>query len=87
MLGKHPASKIYKVYGLRHCRLGLDYSTAISYLLGFLHSSCLEAYTLPELLMRCGLRTGNRFLLVKDDVTYVLYICPAIYLFLLVDRS
>lgn len=58
---------------VRHRQLALDYRTAISYPLGFLHSAGLEAYTPPELMMRYGLKTGNRFLLMKDEVTDVLY--------------
>ena len=58
---------------VRHRQLALDYWAAISYLLGFLHSLGLEAYTPPELMMRYGLKTGNRFLLMKDEVTDVLY--------------
>jgi len=57
---------------VRHRQLALDYWTAISYPLGFLHSVGLEAYTPPEFMMRYGLKTGNRFLLMKDGVTDVL---------------
>ena len=32
--------------------------------------------------MRSGLKTGNWFLLMKDEVTYFLYICSAIWPFL-----
>ena len=32
--------------------------------------------------MRSGLKTGNWFLLMKDEVTYVPYICSAIWPFL-----
>ena len=59
---------------------GLGYSTAISYKLDmflYLYSSDLGAYTRTGLL-RNELRSGNRFLLIKDEVTDTLYICLAI---------
>ena len=50
-----------------------------------LRSPGLEAYTLLELMMRSGLKTGNRFLLMMDEVSYILYgICSTIWLFLLI---
>ena len=52
-----------------------------------LYSLSLEAYTGQELMMRYGLKMGNRFLLMKDEVTHVLYICLAIWPFLLADRK
>ena len=74
---------------VRHCRLGLDYWAAISYLLGFMALSrfggVLE-YTRLELMMRSGLKTGNRFLLMTDEVTYILCLCSAFWPFLLDNK-
>ena len=58
--------------------VGLDYSAAISYQRGFFLLLKLDAYTRLEFMMHYGLKRGNRFLLIKDEVTDVLYIGSAI---------
>jgi len=63
---------------VRHSWLFLDYTLAISYRLGFLPSPSLEAYTGLKPIMRYGLMMGNRFFLMRDEVTEDLYICSAI---------
>ena len=58
--------------------MGPNYSEVISYWLDFFTSSSLKAYTVAELMTRYGLKIGNRFPLMNDEVTGVFYICSAI---------
>ena len=67
--------------------LGPEYRAAIFIGQAYLYSSSLEAYTKRELIMCYGLNMGNKFLLVKDEVTDVLHICSAIWPCLLVDNG
>ena len=60
---------------VRHHRLGHDHWVAISYRLGLIGTH--DAF---------GLKTGSRFLLVTYGVTYILYICSAIWPFLWIIR-
>jgi len=48
-----------------------------------LRSPGLEAYTQSKhiMMMRSGLKTGNRLLFMTDEVTYIPYICLAFWPF------
>jgi len=60
--------------GVRHHRLGDDYWAAISYRLGFIVLSRFGGVYFVGTYDVFGLRTGNQFLLVTDEVTYIFYI-------------
>ena len=63
---------------VRHHRLGDDYWAAISYRLGPIALSSFGGVYFVETHDAFGLRTGNRFLLVTDEVTYTFYICSVV---------
>ena len=63
---------------MRHHWLGDNYWAAISYRPGLITlSSCGGVYFVGTH-DAFGLRTGNRFLLVTDEVTYTFYICSVV---------
>ena len=67
---------LYRAEGFvvaRHHRLGDDYWAAISYRLGFIARSKFGGVYFAETHDAFGLRTGYRFLLVIDEITYFLY--------------
>ena len=63
---------------VRHHSLGDDYWAAISFRLGFIARSKFGDVYFVETHDAFGLRTGNRFHLVMDEVTYTFYICSVI---------
>ena len=63
---------------VRHLQLGDDYWAAISYRLGFIARSKFGGVYIVGTHDAFGLRTGNRFLLVMDGVTYTFYICSVV---------
>jgi len=80
-----PLNWVASHVAVRHHWLGLNHSAAVFLCQVSLHSSSLEAYTRLELIMRYRVKMGNRFLLMKDEVTNVLYICSATWPFLLAN--
>ena len=68
---------------VRHHWLGDNYWAAISYWLGLIALSSFGGVYLVRTYDAFGLRTGNRFLLVTDEVTYTFYICSVVWPFLL----
>jgi len=63
---------------LRHHWLGDNYWAAISYRLGLIVLSSFGRRYFVGTYDAFGLRTGNRFLLVTDEVTYTFYICSVV---------
>jgi len=63
---------------VRHHQLGDDYWAAISYRLGFIALSGFGGVYFVGTYDAFGLRTGNQFLLVTDEMTYTFYICLAV---------
>jgi len=63
---------------LRHHWLGDNYWAAISYRLGLIMLSSFGGVYFVGTYNAFGLRTGNRFLLVTDEVTYTFYICSVV---------
>jgi len=63
---------------VRHHWLGDDYWAAISYRLGFIALSRFGGAYFVGTHDAFGLRTGNWFLLVMDEVTYTFYICSVV---------
>ena len=63
---------------VRHHRLGEDYWAAISYRLGLIARSRFGGVYFVGTHDAFGLRTGNRFFLVTDEVTYTFYICSVV---------
>jgi len=63
---------------VRHHRLGDNYWAAISYRVGLIALSSFGGVYFVGTHDAFGLRTGNRFLLVTDEVTYTFYICSVI---------
>jgi len=63
---------------MRHHRLGDNYWAAISYQLGLIALSRFGGVYFVGTHDAFGLRTGNRFLLVTDEVTYTFYICSVV---------
>ena len=65
-----PPYKVVSFVVVRHHRLGDDYWAAISYRLGLIALSSFGGVYFVGTHDAFGLRTGNRFLLVTDKVTY-----------------
>ena len=63
---------------VRHHRLGDNYWAAISYRLGLIALPSFGGVYFVGTHDAFGLRTGNRFLLVTDEVTYTFYICSVV---------
>ena len=61
--------------------MGDDYWAAISYWLGPIALSSFGGVYFVETHDAFGLRTGNRFLLLMDEVTGLLYICSGVWPF------
>jgi len=72
---------------VRHSGLALDDTAAISYRLGFFALSGFGGVYPAGTHDAVGLKTGNRFFLMRGEVTEVLYICSAIGPLVLVDSK
>ena len=73
-----PSYRAVSFVVVRHHRLGDDYWAAISYWLGPIALSSIGGVYFVEIHDAFGLRTGNRFLLVTNVVTYTFYICSVV---------
>ena len=73
-----PSYRAVSFVVVRHHRLGDDYWAAISYRLGLIALSSFGGVYFVGTHDAFGLRIGNRFLLVTDEVTYTFYICSVV---------